>query len=129
MAAATNESQGDEAMTQTSFEEFAALPAAEVPTPTADHDRLTRWQSLLVAVGSLVLIYGVALGVMAAGGAIAHSVDPGRRLDIFAALHSVWVIGVLLVIPVLWLLPPHPWATRAAAGGRREQPPRTGDDP
>lgn len=115
-------------MTQTSFEEFAALPMAEVSATTADRDHLTRWQSLLMAVGSLVLIYGVALGVMAAGGAIAHAFDPRRRLDIFAAFHSVWVIGVLLVISVLWLLPPHPWAKRAVAGGSRTQPAQAADN-
>lgn len=115
-------------MTQTSFEEFAALPTAEVPAPAADHDRLTRWQSLLMAVASLNLIYGVALGVMAAGGTIAHTFDPRRRLDIFMAFHRAWVIGVLLVISLLWLLPPHPWAKHAVAGGPREQPARTARD-
>ena len=88
--------------------------------------RLKRWQSFGLAVGSLVLVYGLALAVMLAGGAVLRAVDPARRIDIFAALHHWWVVGVLLGITVLWLLPPHPWAKRIVASGSQEQPAQAG---
>ncbi len=88
--------------------------------------RLKRWQSFGLAVGSLVLVYGLALGVMLAGGAVLRAVDPARRIDIFAALHHWWVVGILLGIALLWLLPPHPWAKRLVASGSQEQPAQAG---
>ena len=77
--------------------------------------RLSRRQSALVAVGSLVLVYGFGFCVMLAGGAVIHVLEPARHLDIYAALHRWWVVGPLLGISVLWLLPPHPWAKRVVA--------------
>ena len=84
--------------------------------------RLKRWQSFLIAVGSLVLVFGFGLAVMLVGGAVVHAVDPGRHVDTFAAFHNQWIVGVLLGIAVLWLLPPHPWAKRVVAPLPQEQP-------
>ena len=87
-------------------------PDARVPEAKA---RLSRRQGFLLAAGSLVLVYGLALGVMLAGGVIIHAVSPTRHMDILVALHHWWVVGPLLGIAVLWLLPPHPWAKRVVA--------------
>ena len=84
--------------------------------------RLARWQSFLIAVGSLVLVFGFGLVVMLAGGAVVHDVDPGRHMDTFAAFHNPWIVSILLGIAVLWLLPPHPWAKRVVAPSSQEQP-------
>ena len=97
------------------------------PEPPANAEvRLKRWQSFGLAVGSLVLVYGLGLVVMLAGGAVIHAVKPTRHVDIFAALHNRWVDGALLGIALLWLLPPHPWAKRVIASGSQEQPARAG---
>ena len=89
--------------------------------------RVPRWQRFLLAVGSLVLVYGLGAVVMLAGGAVVHAVDPTKRMDIFAALHNRWVVGALLGITVLWLLPPYPWAKRVVASGSQEQPAHAGE--
>ncbi len=87
---------------------------------------LKRWQSTLIAVGSVVLVYGLAAGVLFGGGAVIHTFMPKRHVDIFYAFHRWWVVGVLLGITVLLLLPPHPWAKRAIAPLSRDQPVRAG---
>ena len=94
----------------------------EAPLPTEVEVRLSRWQSALVALGSLLLVYGFGFCVMLAGGAVIHALQPARHLDIYAALHHWWVVGPLLGIAVLWLLPPHPWAKRVLAPVSPEQP-------
>ena len=83
---------------------------------------MPRWQSFLIALGSLVAVYGLATLVMLGGGAVVHALKPTRHVDIFAALHNAWVVGVLLGITVLWLLPPHPWAKRVVVPSSQEQP-------
>ena len=97
-------------------------PPSEAQTPAATQVRRKRWQSFLIALGSLVAVYGLGLLVMLGGGAVVHAVKPTRHVDIFAALHNAWVVGVLLGITVLWLLPPHPWAKRAVVPRSQEQP-------
>lgn len=79
------------------------------PTPAV---RMPRWKGALIALASLVFVYGLALGVLTAGGAVFHAVDPSRHVDPFAALHNHWVVGALIAIGILWLLPPYPWAKR-----------------
>ena len=113
-------------MTETASEPVVAQAPPETPSPEKPGPRLTRRQSFGLAVGSLVLVYGLALAVMIAGGAVLHAVDPARRIDIFAALHHWWVVGALLGIGLLWLLPPYPWAKRLVAAGSREQPAQAG---
>ena len=113
-------------MTETASQPIVAQPQAEHPSPEASRPRLSRWQSFGLAVGSLVLVYGLALVVMLAGGAVLRALDPTRHVDLFAALHDRWVVGVLLGIALLWLLPPYPWAKRAAAAGSQEQPAHAG---
>lgn len=111
-------------MTEFSFEQVAEVPDASTnaPEPAPVEVRLPRWQSFLIAVGSLVLVFGIGLGVTVAGGAVVHAFDPSRHVNSFAALHNAWVVGILLGITVLWLLPPYPWAKRVVASGSREQP-------
>ena len=87
---------------------------------------MKRWQSLVIATGTLVLVFGFGILVMLAGGAVIHAVKPTRHLDIFAAFHNQWVVGVLLGIAVLWLLPPHPWVKRLVAPSSPEQPAEAG---
>lgn len=84
-----------------------------------------RWERAVVALGSLVVVYGVGFGVLVAGGAIAHAALPSRHVDLFAALHDQWVVGALLGVSVLWLLPPYPWAKRVVTSRSREQPAET----
>ena len=118
--------KGDQAMTETASQPVGDVTVPESPVGHRPAFRLSRWQSFGLAVGSLVLVYGLALVVMLAGGAVLRAVDPARRIDIFAALHHWWVVGVLLGITVLWLLPPHPWAKRVVASGSQEQPAQAG---
>ena len=111
-------------MTDTAVEPVTAPPA---PGRAAKAEaRLSRWQSFGLAVGSLVLVFGLGLVGMLAGGAVIHAMKPTRHVDIFASLHNRWVVGALLGITVLWLLPPHPWAKRVAASGSQEQPAQAG---
>jgi hypothetical protein len=111
----------------------AQLPApkqATVPeTPPVGERppvRLTRVQSFGLALGSLLLVYGLGLVVTLAGGAVINVLDPTRHVDSFAAFHRQWVVGVLLGIAVLWLLPPHPWAKRVVASASEEEPAQAG---
>lgn len=113
-------------MTQVSTNPAGGGPATEAPVPAASPVRLTPWQTSLIAVGSLVLVFGLGLLVMLAGGAVVHGLKPTRQIDIFAALHNQWVVGVLLGITVLWLLPPHPWVKRVVAPSSQEQPVQAG---
>lgn len=76
---------------------------------------MPRRQGALIALGSLLLVYGLGAGVMAAGGAVLHAIDPTRAVDAFAALHDRWVVGILVGIGALWLLPPYPWASHVVA--------------
>lgn len=98
------------------------VPAPVGPAPERAVVRMSGWQSLLVAFGSLLLVSGLGCGVMLAGGVILHALAPERHINIFAALHNHWVVGVLLGLVLLWLLPPHPWAKRAIATVPEEQP-------
>jgi hypothetical protein len=111
-------------MTGTAVEQVAARATPEAPAKTGV--RMPRWQSSLIALGSLVLVFGLAILVMLAGGAVIHAVKPTRHVDIFAALHNQWVVGILLGIAALWLLPPHPWAKRLIALPSQEQPAEAG---
>jgi MFS family permease len=109
-------------MTDASYEQVAAMHTT-APSAAAEVEvRLTRWQSFLVAVASLVGIFGAAFGVMLVGGVVIHAFDPRRRVDIFTAFHSLWVVGVLLGIAVLWLLPPYPWVKRVITPASPEHP-------
>ena len=113
-------------MTETASRPVGDVTVPEAPVPQRPAIRLSRWQSLGLAVGSLVLVCGLALGVMLAGGALLHALDPTRHVDLFAALHDRWVVGVLLGIALLWLLPPYPWAKWLVAAGSQEQPAHAG---
>ena len=93
----------------------------EAPLAATREVRLTRRQGFLLALGSLAIIYGLALGVMLLGGVVVHAISPARHIDIFAALHHWWVVGPLLGIAVLWLVPPYPWAKWLVASASREQ--------
>ena len=96
-----------------------AVDPVTVPPPSAQPAkaelRPERWQSFGIAVGSLAVISGLGICVMLLGGVVIHAVKPTRHVDIFAAFHNAWVVGVLLGIAVLWLLPPYPWAKRVVA--------------
>ena len=110
-------------MTDVAVEQVAATtPEAPAKTPV----RMPRWQSSLIALGTLVLVFGLGILVMLAGGAVIHALKPTRHVDIFAAFHNQWVVGILLGIAVLWLLPPHPWAKRLVAPSSQEQPVKAG---
>jgi hypothetical protein len=118
-------------MTQVSTDPVGGAPTVGAPTveppsealaPVKAKARMPRWQSFLIAFGSLVAVYGLATLVMLGGGAVVHALKPTRHVDIFAALHNAWVVGVLLGITVLWLLPPHPWAKRVVVPRSQEQP-------
>ena len=111
-------------MTDTAVEQAAATTTPEVPTKS--EVRMPRWQSALIALGTLVLVFGLGILVMLAGGLVIHAVKPTRHVDIFAAFHNQWVVGILLGIAVLWLLPPHPWAKRLVAPSSQEQPVKAG---
>ncbi|MDA8309392.1 MAG: hypothetical protein M0Z46_02045 [Actinomycetota bacterium] len=111
-------------MTDTAVEPVTVLPTVE--SAAKAEVRLSRWQSFGLALGSLVLVFGLGLVVMLAGGAVIHALKPTRHVDIFAALHNRWVVGALLGIALLWLLPPHPWAKRVMASGSQEQPAKAG---
>ena len=116
-------------MTATATQPLGAVTTPEAPeaqVPARVKVRLTRWQSFGLAAGSLVLVYGLGLVVMLGGGAVVHALKPTRHVDIFAALHDQWVVGILLGIAVLWLLPPHPWAKRLVAPSSQEQPAEAG---
>ncbi len=67
--------------------------------------------STAFAVVSLVFVSLVALGSTLTSATILHLAYPNRRFDDFRALHEPVVLGVLCGLAVLWLLPPHPWAT------------------
>ncbi|MGH9920838.1 MAG: hypothetical protein ACRD6W_18460 [Nitrososphaerales archaeon] len=112
-------------MTQATYEPLAAVVTTEAPEPAVVVVRRPRWQSFLIAIASLVGIGAVALGVMVAGGAIVHAFIPHKHVDLFAAFHNGWVVGVLLGIAVLWLLPPYPGAKRTIASLSPEQPAAT----
>ena len=101
------------AMTDTAVDPVTVPPPSEQPANAGV--RLKRWQSFGIAVGSLVVIYGLGICVMLAGGVVIHTLKPTRHIDIVAAFHNAWVVGILLGIAVLWLLPPHPWAKRVVA--------------
>ncbi len=116
-------------MTATATQPLGAVTTPEAPeaqVPARVKIRLTRWQSFGLAAGSLVLVYGLGILVMLGGGAVIHALKPTRHVDIFAALHDQWVVGILLGIAVLWLLPPHPWAKRLVAPSSQEQPAEAG---
>ena len=85
--------------------------SAEAPETQGTVD-LGRRQAALVALGSLIVAYGVALGSMYAIGSIVHAIDPSRRLDILYVFHNRIAVLVLIGLAVLWLLPPYPSAIR-----------------
>jgi hypothetical protein len=101
-------------------------PATAGPAagPAAASASLRWWQGTLFAALLLAAFYGIALAVMLVGGAVIHAVSPKRHVDVFAALHHLLVVGILLGLSVLWLLPPHPWANRLLASEPRERPAR-----
>ena len=80
------------------------------------------WKSTLLAVLGLVFVLGIAVGEMAAGGAVVHALVPARHFDIFYALHQQYVVGSLIGVSLLWLLPPHPWAKRLVEATDRAVP-------
>lgn len=88
----------------------APVVPASSPAPLSRSARWRRaaWGSVL-ALGSLLYIFGVAVLTMVAGGVVLHAISPQRSLDVFSALHKQVVVGVLLGLAVFWLLPPHPW--------------------
>ena len=117
-------------MTQVSTDPAGGAPTVEPPSeaqaPAATQVRMPRWQSFLIALGSLVAVYGLGILVMLGGGAVVHALKPTRHVDIFAALHNAWVVGVLLGITVLWLVPPYPWGKRVVAPSSQEEPAEAG---
>jgi hypothetical protein len=78
------------------------------------------WKSTMLALVSLVFVLGIASGVMIGAGHLIHLVNPTKRFDIFYALHSGIVRWSLLAVCMLWLLPPHPWATRLVEAPGRD---------
>jgi hypothetical protein len=115
-------------MTATATQPLGDMTTPESPVPQDSKVRLTRWQGFGLAAVSLVLVLVFRFGilVMLAGGAVVHAVKPTRHVDIFAALHNEWVVGIVLGIAVLWLLPPYPWAKRLVAPSSQEQPAEAG---
>lgn len=84
------------------------------------------WKSSALALGSLVFVLAIAFGVMIGAGHLIHVLNPAKRFDIFYALHKGFVRWSLLAVCVLWLLPPHPWATRLVeVTGRDSTPERS----
>lgn len=104
----------------------SAVAAVAGPAAPARHG-VPWWKGTLFAFGLLVAFYAIALAVMLVGGSIVHALVPKKKVDVFAALHRMWVVGALLGLSVLWLLPPHPWAKRLLAQEPRERPTTTGD--
>ena len=100
---------------------------ADVPAPE-EVTTLGRWQTLLVAVGLLLVLYGVALGSMYALGSLVHVLDPRHHFDILYVFHNRIVVLALIAVAVLWLLPPYPPAIRSLQLRTAGQPPGP-DDP
>jgi hypothetical protein len=93
----------------------SASDSAVVPA-----SRIGLLQSTGIALLSLVLVAAVALGSMMGSSAVLHLLSPSKQFDAFRALHEPAVVEVLFALAVLWLLPPHPWATsRRQIGSRR----------
>lgn len=86
----------------------------------ASGERMPLWKSSLVALGGLVLVAGIAFGVLTGVGAILHAVNPAKHFDTFYVLHNEIVVGTLIALSLLWLLPPHPWAKRLIGAAERE---------
>ena len=95
----------------------------ESPEPTVV--RMSAWKSTLIALASLVGFLGVVLGVMALGGAVIHALVPSHQFDVFYALHKEFVVIALLVVSVIWLIPPHPWSEKVVQPADQDQ--ATGD--
>lgn len=109
-------------MTQATYELTGSAHQSSSEASRRTEVRMPRWQSFLIALGSLVLVFGLGTLVMVGGGAVIHALRPTRHVDTFAALHNQWVVGVLLGIAVLWLLPPHRWVKRVIESSSQEQP-------
>lgn len=84
--------------------------------------RMSIWRSTLIALGGLVVVLGIALGVMTGVGAVLHAVIPRRHFDVYAVLHNQLVLLCLLCLSILWLLPPHPWAKELVEVPIRDDP-------
>lgn len=80
--------------------------------PLVEVQRMPLWRSTVLALACLVFVLGIASGVMVGAGHLIHLLSPDKRFDIFYALHRPIVRWSLVALCVLWLLPPHPWATR-----------------
>ena len=103
-----------------------ATADASIAGPAAGTASTRWWHGTLFAAVLLLAFYGIALAVMLVGGAVIHAVSPRRHVDVFAALHHLLVVGILLGLSVLWLLPPHPWARRLLAPEPLERSARRG---
>ncbi|MGH8981244.1 MAG: hypothetical protein ACRDWE_09530, partial [Acidimicrobiales bacterium] len=104
-------------------EPVATTPTiADLESGGAEVRRMPVWQSTLVALGSLVILLGVALAVMIGVGAILHAVNPARNFDVFYVFHNGIVVACLIGVSLLWLLPPHPWAKKLVEATYREEP-------
>lgn len=63
-----------------------------------------------MALLMLTYVAAIVLGTLLVGGVVLHALVPKRHIDMFAALHNLVLVGVLLGLVALWLLPPYPWA-------------------
>lgn len=93
-------------------EQGATTTPAEPRTKSPEPPRTPRRTRKQFGVALLTLAYvaAIVLGTLLVGGIVLHALVPSRHIDMFAALHNLVVVGVLLGLVALWLLPPYPWA-------------------
>lgn len=101
------------------------LARVEVAPAIVPVERLPLWATTLLAMVSLVFVLGIAGGVMVGAGHLIHVLEPAKRFDVFYLLHESLVEWSLAAACVLWLLPPHRWATRLIERPARGAPEAT----
>lgn len=80
-------------------------------------------RATVLALVGLAIVFGTALGVMTGVGAVLHVLAPDRPFDAYALFHDQAVVLSLVVVSVLWVLPPHPWAKELVEILFRHDPP------
>jgi len=84
--------------------------------------RMSLWRSKLLAFVGLVVVLGLALGLMAGAGAVVHALVPRFHFDTYAALDNQIVVFCVIGLSILWLLLPHPWAKELVEVPTRDDP-------